>query len=70
MSERLLYRVEEVAEMLGLGRSKTYQLVASGELPSVRLGRCVRVPVQALRRWIESQATHEVEEGVVERRSR
>lgn len=70
MSERLLYRVEEVAEMLGLGRSKTYQLVASGELPSVRLGRCVRVPVQALRRWIESQATQELEEGVVERRSR
>jgi excisionase family DNA binding protein len=50
-----LYRVEEVAEMLGLGRTKTYQLVASGELPSVRLGRCLRVPAHAIRRWIEEQ---------------
>ena len=49
MSERLLLRVEEVAEMLSLGRSKTYQLIASGVLPGVRLGRCVRVPADALR---------------------
>jgi excisionase family DNA binding protein len=56
MSERLLLRVEEVAEMLSLGRSKTYQLIASGVLPGVRLGRCVRVPADALRRWLESQS--------------
>lgn len=55
MSERLLLRVEEVAEMLSLGRSKTYQLIASGVLPGVRLGRCVRVPADSLRRWLESQ---------------
>jgi excisionase family DNA binding protein len=60
MSERLLLRVEEVAEMLSLGRSKTYQLIASGVLPGVRLGRCVRVPADALRRWLESQSSSSV----------
>jgi excisionase family DNA binding protein len=60
MSERLLLRVEEVAEMLSLGRSKTYQLIASGVRPGVRLGRCVRVPADALRRWLESQSGSDV----------
>jgi excisionase family DNA binding protein len=55
MGERLLLRVEEVAEMLSLGRSKTYELIASGAIPVVRLGRCVRVPAPALRRWLETQ---------------
>lgn len=59
MGERLLLRVEEVAEMLSLGRSKTYDLVATGVLPSVRLGRSVRVPADALRRWLEAQCCNE-----------
>ena len=52
---RLLLRPEEVQEALGLGRSKTYELLASGELPVIRIGRCVRVPAEALRLWVEKQ---------------
>jgi excisionase family DNA binding protein len=59
MSERLLLRVEEVAETLGIGRSKTYELIAAGELPVVRLGRCVRVPAAAVRHWVEAQCPSE-----------
>ncbi len=54
--EQGLLRIEEAARYLSLGRSKTYQLVASGELPVVRIGRSVRVPAAALRRWVEQQA--------------
>ncbi len=53
--QRLLLRAEEVQEALGLGRSKTYQLIASGELPVVRIGRCVRVPAEALQLWIDDK---------------
>jgi prophage regulatory protein len=67
MSERLLLRVEEVAEMLGIGRSKTYELMAAGELPVVRVGRCVRVPAAAVRRWVEAQCPSEA--SVVENES-
>ena len=37
--------------MLALSRSEVYRLIASGQIPSTRLGRSVRVP----RRWVEEQ---------------
>ncbi len=54
--DRLLLRPDEAAEVLGVGRSKIYALLASGEVPAVRVGRSVRVPVEALRRWVDRQA--------------
>ncbi len=38
--EILLLTAPEVARTLSLGRSKAYELMASGELPVVRIGRC------------------------------
>lgn len=35
---------EQVQEMLSIGRRKTYELLRSGELHSVRMGRMYRVP--------------------------
>jgi excisionase family DNA binding protein len=52
---RLLIRVSEAAEMLSIARTKAYLLVQDGTLPSVRLGRSVRVPVDALRAWLSEQ---------------
>jgi len=54
--EKLLLRPAEVAETLGIARSRAYMLIASGDLPSVRLGKSVRVPLEGLRSWI---ALHE-----------
>jgi len=51
--ERLLITVEEAARRLGIGRSLAWRLVRSGELPSVRLGRLVRIPEQALADWLK-----------------
>lgn len=50
--DRLLLRPNEAAEAIGVGRSKVYELLASGELPSIRIGGSVRVPVDVLREWI------------------
>jgi excisionase family DNA binding protein len=49
----LLLSVEEVARALRLGRSKTYELIASVELETVHIGRSVRVPVDAIERFVE-----------------
>jgi integrase len=38
--------------MLGLGRTKIYEMMASGELPVVRIGTAVRLPRQRLLDWI------------------
>ena len=51
--ERLLITVEEAARRLGIGRSLAWRLVRSGELPSVRLGRLVRVPERNLHVWLD-----------------
>ncbi len=52
MTEPLLLRVEEVARALAIGRSKVYELIASGELPSITIGSARRVPAEALQKWI------------------
>ncbi len=50
--ERMLLTPMEVREVLGIGRSLVYEMLASGQLPSIKLGRLVRVPSDALQRWI------------------
>jgi excisionase family DNA binding protein len=40
--------VEEASEALGISRSLAYELVRRGEIPSLRLGRRIVVPVRAL----------------------
>jgi excisionase family DNA binding protein len=50
--QRLLLRPSEVAEMLGLGRSKTYDLIARGVIPSVKIDGAIRVPVDRLREFV------------------
>ena len=59
--EKLLLRPIEAAEAIGVGRSKVYSLLASGELPSIRIGGSVRVPVDALRSWIARQLAERTE---------
>ena len=47
--------VDEAAEALGISRSHAYELVRSGDLPSVRLGRRLVVPVRTLMAMLEPQ---------------
>lgn len=53
----LLVSVEEAATALGIGRSKAYELIASGELPFMRIGRRTLVPTKALSEWVDRQAS-------------
>ena len=54
MDDRLLYRVSEVARFLSLGRSKVYEMVRTGALPSVRIDGCRRVRGVDLVAYVES----------------
>jgi len=51
----LLLTVSQVAEMLCLGRTKVYELIATEGLPVVRFGRATRVSFVSLRLWIEQR---------------
>ena len=50
-----LLRVSEVAQHLALGLTKSWQLVNSGEIPSIQIGRARRVRLRDLEDWIERQ---------------
>lgn len=62
--EPLAVSVTEAAVLLGISRALAYELVARGDLPSLRLGRRVVVPRQALvalvedPEWVHRDGTH------------
>ena len=51
--ERILYRPVEAAEAIGVSRARMYELLASGEIPSVKVGNVKRVPVASLNDWLQ-----------------
>jgi excisionase family DNA binding protein len=50
--EKLLYRVTEAAQMLGLSRSKVYVLIQDGVLPSVRVDGSRRIRADDLLAYV------------------
>ena len=55
--EKPLLTIPETADYLGIGKTLAWQLVARGVLPSVRLGRLVRVPRTRLEAWLAAEAS-------------
>jgi excisionase family DNA binding protein len=62
MDEKHEYlKVPEVAEVLRIARSRAYELVGNGEIPSIRIGRSVRVNRRELDVWLEGQRQSKIE---------
>ena len=56
--EPLQVDVIEAARLLRYSRAKIYVMLRSGELPSTRHGASRRIPVMALRAWVEAHTEH------------
>ncbi|MQA78098.1 MAG: helix-turn-helix domain-containing protein [Streptosporangiales bacterium] len=52
MQKPLLLNPEQAAQELGIGRTRTFALIASGELESVKIGRARRIPRAALEVYV------------------
>ncbi len=52
--DRLLLTPAEAATVLGIGRSKVYELLQMGQLESVHIGACRRVPAEAVHSFLRS----------------
>jgi excisionase family DNA binding protein len=52
---RSLLSVEEVSEMIGMGKSWVYQHIRSGEIPSMKLGGAIKVKREELEEYVEAQ---------------
>ena len=59
--ERLAVKPSEAARMLDVSRPTLYQWMNRQDFPVVRIGGCVRIPVDDLREWVKAQK--EVREG-------
>lgn len=56
-SAPLMLRVEEAAQLCGLGRSKFLEMMYRGEVPGVtRFGRAVRVNRRLLEAWLDERS--------------
>ena len=55
---RLLYRVDDAAQLLSISRSVVYELLRSGRLRSVHVGRTRLIPLDALAEYV-AQLEHE-----------
>jgi len=53
MDSRLL-TVDEVVDVLKIGRTKVYDLIKSNTIRSVKIGRSRRIPQSALKEFIET----------------
>lgn len=68
--ERKTYSVETAAAMLGISRALAYQLVRTGEIPSLKLGRRVVVPHGALAELLDVHPRDHVSVGEPSRLTR
>lgn len=62
--DRILYRMPEAAELLGISRAKAYELANRGLIPVIRLDSgSIRVPARALRELIEHKLAEQCDVG-------
>ncbi len=50
-----LMSIDEVCRALGMGKSWTYRKLKSGEIPSVKLGRSIKVKREDLDEYLEGR---------------
>jgi len=53
--EKLTMTVEEYAEAADISRNTAYQAVSAGQVPSIRLGRLIRIPRAAALRQLKGE---------------
>ncbi|MFE2924729.1 helix-turn-helix domain-containing protein [Streptomyces goshikiensis] len=58
MTDELL-TVPEVMAWLKVGRTTVYDLIRTHRLPSLRIGRSRRIPVEGIRAYLASQLQHD-----------
>ena len=53
---RLALRPKEAAVALSIGERLLWSMTNRGEIPHIKLGKCVLYPVAELERWLSEQA--------------
>jgi excisionase family DNA binding protein len=51
-ADRLVYDVPEAGALLGLSRNGSYEAAARGEIPTIKVGRLLKVPKAAFHKML------------------
>ena len=54
LGEPVLLKIPQVAHRLNIGNTSVYELIRSGRLASVKIGKSIRVPTAAVYAFLES----------------
>jgi len=52
--KRIAHTIKEAAEMLGLSKSRLYEMVQSSEIPYMKIGGKILLPKKELELWLQS----------------
>jgi excisionase family DNA binding protein len=55
--DRLTVTVPQAGELLGIGRNKAYEAAKTGEIPTIRIGKRLLVPLPALKRLVSADTS-------------
>ncbi len=64
MEHQLLYTPEQAADLLQVGRTTMYGLLAAGEVESIKIARARRIPADALETYVARRRGKAREEAV------
>ena len=53
--EPICVKVNDAARMIGVGRTKLYELIASGEIEAIKLGKSTRITTVSLHELVRRQ---------------
>ena len=57
--EPITVRIKDACRMTGIGRSKLYELIETGEIETFKVGTMTLIPVASIRRFLSSKGMTE-----------
>lgn len=52
--DKSTYTVPEMANIMGIGKNKAYELVKAEGFPVIYIGSTIRIPIEAFHKWLNS----------------
>ncbi len=54
LPELRTYKVDQIAAILGIGRTSAYKLVKEGHFKMIRIGNAIRISKKSFDEWLDS----------------
>lgn len=56
IKQPISYRVEDIQQLLGVGRNSAYALIRQEGFPAIRVGTRIVIPADLFHAWVKEQA--------------